>query len=253
MKKLARIHPNYIRITSLVIIIVIWQIVANHVNPMFIATPSAIFMALIQMLKDGELLGAILFSMKTLFVGFAISVVLGIIFGLLIGRYRLLENSLDFIINALYVTPLVALIPLIILWFGLGFTAKIFIVVLMAVFPILINTWAGVQKVSPNLIELGISFCANERQLFNKIIIHATLPYIMTGIRLGIGRGIIGMVIAEFFTAIGGLGGLIVNAGNHFQTAKMFVPIILLMVLGIAFTEVVKYLEKKIAPWQVQE
>ena len=159
----------------------------------------------------------------------------------------------DWLVNALYATPLVAIIPLVILWFGLGFSAKLFIVVILAIFPVLINTASGVRNVSAQLIDVGTAFAASEREIFVKIIFPAALPYMMTGLRLGIGRAIIGMVVAEFFTAITGLGALIVKYGNQYDTAAMFVPILVLMALGIALTAMVRYAEAWIAPWKATE
>ena len=131
--------------------------------------------------------------------------------GLLIGRYRVVDAATDWLVNALYATPLVAVIPLVILWLGLGDLTKLFIVTILAVFPVLINTAAGVRNVPQALIDVSTAFAANERQVFMKIILPSAVPYMMTGLRLGIGRAIIGMVVAEFFTAITGLGALIVK------------------------------------------
>jgi ABC-type nitrate/sulfonate/bicarbonate transport system permease component len=147
----------------------------------------------------------------------------------------------------------VAVIPLVILWLGLGFSAKLFIVILLATFPILINTASGVRNVSESLIDVGTAFAATEREIFTKIILPAALPYMMTGLRLGIGRAIIGMVVAEFFTAITGLGALIVKYGNQYDTASMFVPILVLMGLGILLTAAVRHAEIRIAPWKAVE
>ena len=142
---------------------------------------------------------------------------------------------------------------LVILWFGLGFTAKLFIVFLFALFPILINTSIGVRNVNRSLIDVGVAFVANERQIFTRIILPASLPYIMAGLRLGIGRAIIGMVTAEFFTAISGLGGLVVKYGNQFRTDEMLVPVIILMVLGVILTGSLQRAEQLIAPWKSNE
>jgi NitT/TauT family transport system permease protein len=139
---------------------------------------------------------------------------------------------------------------LVILWFGLGDMAKLFIVTLLAVFPVLINTAAGVRNVPAHLIDVGSAFAANERQVFLKIILPATMPYMMTGLRLGIGRAIIGMVVAEFFTAITGLGAMIVKYGNQYDTASMFVPILMLMLLGVGLTILVRKAEDYFAPWR---
>jgi NitT/TauT family transport system permease protein len=186
-----------------------------------------------------------------LVLGFVTAAVIGVAAGLLIGRYRLFDAATDWLVNALYATPLVALIPLVILWFGLGDSAKLFIIILMSVFPILINTAAGVKNVPQALIDVSTAFAANERQVFLKIILPAAVPYMMTGLRLGIGRAIIAMVVAEFFTAITGLGALIVRYGNQYDTASMFVPILVLMLLGIGLTSLVRRAEEKFAPWRI--
>ena len=171
--------------------------------------------------------------------------------GLLIGRYRVVDAATDWLINALYATPLVAVIPLVILWLGLGDLTKLFIVTILAVFPVLINTAAGVRNVPQALIDVSTAFAANERQVFMKIILPSAVPYMMTGLRLGIGRAIIGMVVAEFFTAITGLGALIVKYGNRYDTASMFVPILMLMMLGILLTWLVRRAEEHFAPWRM--
>jgi len=242
-----------LRLASFLVVMLAWEWLGRQVAPLFMSYPSAIARAAVEMTADGELGAALLESFKTLLLGFAISSLLGVALGLAIGRYRTVEAMSDWLVNALYATPLVAIIPLVILWFGLGFSAKLFIVVILAIFPILINTASGVRNVSEQLIDVGTAFAANEREIFVKIIFPAALPYMMTGLRLGIGRAIIGMVVAEFFTAITGLGALIVKYGNQYDTASMFVPILVLMALGIALTAMVRYAEAWIAPWKTTE
>jgi NitT/TauT family transport system permease protein len=215
--------------------------------------PSAIAVAATQMIATGELLVGLVSSLRTLVVAFFIASVVGTVLGLLIGRYRMVDAATDWLVNALYATPLVAIIPLVILWFGLGNTSKTFIVTILALFPILINTTAGVRNVPKQLIDVGDAFAANERQIFTKIILPSALPYMMTGLRLGVGRAIIGMVVAEFFTAITGLGALIVKYGNQYDTASMFVPIFVLMLLGIGLSFAVRRAEEWIAPWKTTE
>jgi len=124
------------------------------------------------------------------------------------------------------------------------------IIFVLAVSPIVMNTWAGVKSVPRTLLELGDAFVASDSAVMRKIILPATLPYIMTGLRLAVGRSIIAMVVAEFFTSISGLGGVILAAGEGLETAKMFVPVILLMILGLSLTHLVSWLEHKVAPWQ---
>jgi ABC-type nitrate/sulfonate/bicarbonate transport system permease component len=183
-------------------------------------------------------------------VGFVGASVVGIVLGLLIGRYKMVDAATDWLINALYAMPMVAIIPLVILWFGLGEAAKLFIVGILSVFPVLINTAAGVRNVPQSLIDVSTAFAASERQVFTKIILPSAVPYMMTGLRLGIGRAIIGMVVAEFFTAITGLGAVIVKYGNQYDTASMFVPLLVLMLLGIGLTYGVRRLEEMFAPWK---
>ncbi|MGD9902119.1 MAG: ABC transporter permease [Vicinamibacterales bacterium] len=249
----ARSRAARVRLISILVVLGTWELVGRQVSPLFMASPSAVAIAAVRLVRNGELIAALLSSMQTLMLGFAIAAVVGVVLGLLIGRYRLVDAATDWLINALYSTPLVAITPLVILWFGLGDVAKLFIVSILAVFPILINTAAGVRNVPHALIDVGTAFAANERQIFTKIILPAAVPYIMTGLRLGIGRAIIAMVVAEFFTAITGLGALIVKFGNQFDTASMFVPILVLMIMGIGLTALVRRAEDAFAPWRTRD
>jgi ABC-type nitrate/sulfonate/bicarbonate transport system permease component len=144
-------------------------------------------------------------------------------------------------------------VPLIILWAGLGVVGKVVILVSIAIFPVIINTYAGIKDVRGSLLEIGAAYSATKTQIFFKIILPAAVPFIMAGIRLAVGLAIIGLVVAEFFTAISGLGGLITNYANVFQTAKVFVPIIVIAVLGVALTELVVQIEKRLSRWRVLE
>jgi len=242
-----------VRIVSIIGVVGAWEVLGRQVDPLFMSYPSAIAVAGTHMVATGELLVGLVSSLRTLVVAFVIAAVIGTALGLLIGRYRMVDAATDWLVNALYATPLVAIIPLVILWFGLGNTAKTFIVTILALFPILINTTAGVRNVPKQLIDVGDAFAANERQIFTKIILPSALPYMMTGLRLGVGRAIIGMVVAEFFTAITGLGALIVKYGNQYDTASMFVPIFVLMLLGIGLSFAVRRAEEWIAPWKAME
>lgn len=239
-----------VRLISMVVVVGAWEIIGRRVSPLFLSYPTAIVQAGFVMAASGELFGALLSSLRTLVVGFITAAVVGVSLGLLIGRYRMVDAATDWLVNALYATPLVAVIPLVILWFGLGDTAKLFIVTILAVFPVLINTAAGVRHVPHALIDVSTAFAASERQVFMKIILPSAVPYMMTGLRLGIGRAIIGMVVAEFFTAITGLGAVIVKYGNQYDTASMFVPILVLMTLGVILTSIVRRFEEMFAPWR---
>jgi ABC-type nitrate/sulfonate/bicarbonate transport system permease component len=242
-----------VRIVSVALTFLAWEAYGRQVDAVFMSYPTAILAAVPQMVMSGELLRALLSSLQALVVGLVIAVGFGTLLGLLMGRYRLVDQILDVQINALYATPNVALVPLVILWFGLGLTAKIFIIFLAAFFPIIVNTYAGVRNVSRGLVEVALAEGASERQVFSKIVVPAALPFITTGIRLAMGRAVVGMVVAELFTAVSGLGGAIVIYGNAFATDKLFVIIILLALIGLALTESVRLLERRLAPWKETE
>ena len=246
-------HPNVIRVTSVVLFLLLWEYVGRRMDPIFMTYPTAVARAAVEITRSGELPEAFLLSMLSFGLGLGISIVAGIVIGLLIGQFWFLEYTLDPYINALYAIPRVALIPLVILWFGLELTGKVVIVISIAIFPVIINTYAGVKDVRGSLLEIGRAHAATGSQIFFKIVLPAALPFIMAGVRLAVGLGIIGMIVAEFFTAIKGLGGLIVLYSNSFATAKLFVPIIAVGVLGVLLTQAVLYIEHRLAPWRLSE
>ena len=231
------------------VILTLWEIIGSRINPLFFSRPSVIAVEFWESLLSGELGDATLTSLRPLAFGYFLCT-LGIPIGILIGRFRVMEAAFGPFVTAAYSMPLVALIPLYVLWFGLGFTVKVAIVFTMGVFPVIINAWAGVKSVPKTLIEVGTAFVAPQRSILRSIVIPATIPHIMTGMRLAIGRCVVAVVVAEFFTAINGLGGLIINAGNQFNTAGIFVPVLVLMVIGVGLTQLIGSLEHKVAPWQ---
>ncbi len=239
-----------IRVISLAVIIIAWELYGRSVNPILFTYPSAIAAAFGELVASGELQSYLGQSLQVLSYGLLLSVAVGVPAGVLIARFKTLELAIEFYINALYSTPMVAFVPLIVLWFGFRVPAKVVIVFLFMVFPILINTQQGVKTVDRGLLEVARSFCSTERQLWGDVILPSALPFIAAGLRLAIGRGLVGMVIAEFYTSITGLGYLIVRYANAFETAKLFVPIVVLMVMGVLLIQGAKALELWIAPWQ---
>ena len=191
-------------------------------------------------------------SLQPFVVGFGLAIIIGVPLGLVIGRFRAVEAAIGIYVTAGYAMPLLALVPLLMLWLGLGFAVKAAVVMLMSVFPVCINTWAGVNAVPKSLIDVGRSFVAPNQAILRRIVLPATLPYIMAGIRLSVGRAVVGMIIAEFFTAISGLGAIIINSANNFDTARMFVPVVVLMALATALTALIGAIERKVAPWQAE-
>ena len=245
--------PRWVITTASVCgMLILWEIFGRDVNPVFGSYPSAIAVAFWQLLKSGELGSALLESLQPFAAGYFLAIVIGVPIGLIVGRFRWAEAAFGIYITAGYAMPLVALVPLLVLWLGLGFAVKAAVVFLMALFPICINTWLGVTAVPKTLIEVGKSFVAPPMVILRRIVLPATLPYIMAGIRLAVGRAVVAMVIAEFFTTISGLGAVIINSANNFDTATMFVPIIVLMVLAIGLNGFIGWVEGKVAPWQAE-
>lgn len=238
-----------IRAVSLAVVLSAWQIGGQQVDSVLFTTPTAVAVAAVQMVASGELLSYLWPSLVILIVGLAISAVAGIAVGLLLARFWVMDVALDMYVTFLYSTPTVALVPLIVLWVGFEFTAKVVILFLFAFFPLVINTYQGVKHVDPRLLEVGRAFRCSERQLWSNIVLPAALPFIVTGLRLAVGRGLIGMVLADLYTAISGIGYLIVRSASTYRVDKMFVPIVVLGLLGITLTALLRAAERWVAPW----
>ena len=246
-----RLMPRWlITLMSVSGLLLLWEIFGRDINPVFGSYPSAIAEAFWDLAQSGKLAAAMSESLRPFVVGYCLAILLGVPLGLVIGRYRVAEAALGIYVTAGYAMPLVALVPLLVLWLGLGFAVKAAVVFLMSVFPICINTWLGVKSVPKTLIDVGKSLVASDAVILRRIVLPATLPYIMAGIRLAVGRAVVGMVIAEFFTSISGLGAIIINSANNFDTATMFVPIIVLMVLAVSLNSLIGKFERVVAPWQ---
>lgn len=239
-----------LRISSVVVLLLAWQIYGRMVNPILLSYPTAVVSAGIDMIKDGSLPQALGASLVVLGFGLLGGVVVGVILGLAAGRSEAFAALLEFPVNALYATPAVALIPIIVLWFGFEAKAKIVVVFLFVVFPVLINTMRGVQEVDPELMEVARTFCSNERRMWIDLILPSALPYIVTGIRLAIGRALIGVIVAEYYTALSGLGHLIAENADTFQTARMFVPIVVIALLGVVLTGLLQWAEHRLVQWR---
>jgi ABC-type nitrate/sulfonate/bicarbonate transport system permease component len=245
--------PRWVITTaSLGVFVLVWQFFGRFIDPVFGSYPSQIALAFIELAQSGKLWTALLESLQPFVVGYGLAILIAVPLGLVVGRFRFAEASLGIYVTAGYAMPLVALVPLLVLWLGLGFKVKVAIVFLMSLFPICINTWLGVTAVPKTLIEVGKSFVAPDSVILRRIILPATLPYIMAGIRLAVGRAVVAMVIAEFFTSISGLGAIIINAANNFDTATMFVPIVVLMVMAIGLNSLIGVVERWVAPWQAE-
>jgi len=190
--------PNAIRTVSVAVFFAVWEVFGRRMDPIFMAPPSAIFQAALELMRSGVLRKALIESLWPFAAGMALTVVIGIAVGIAIAQWRVVEYICDPFINALYAIPRIALVPLIILWAGLEFAGKVTILVSVAVFPIIVNTYAGFRDVRGAMLEIGRAYGATDTQIFFKIILPAAIPFIMAGIRLSVGLAIIGIIVAEF-------------------------------------------------------
>ena len=238
-----------LRILSLIIVLTLWEVLGGEADPVLFTTPTKIASAAVVMIGSGELWQYLWPSLVVLAIGLTLAAVCGVLIGLSLARFWILDVTLSVYITFLYSTPTVALVPLIVLWAGFETKAKVIILFLFAFFPMVINTYQGVKSVDPKLLEVGRAFRCSEGQLWRNIVLPAALPFIVTGLRLALGRALIGMVLADLYTAISGIGYLIVRTASTYQVDKMFVPIVTLGLLGVTFTALLRLAEKYVAPW----
>lgn len=241
-----------IRMLSLVIVLGAWEYIGRHINPVLFTYPTAVANAAVKMIASGELWKYLSQSLIVLFAGLGLAAIFGIALGLIMARFWVIDIALDTYITALYSIPSVALVPVLVLWFGFEMTAKIAVVFLFTFFPIVINTYQGVKNVDKHLLEVGRAFRCSERNLWTHIVLPAAVPFIVAGLRLAIGRGLIGMVLADLYTAITGIGYLISRYASIYRTDAMFVPVVTLGILGITLTSLLRFIERRLAPWMHQ-
>jgi NitT/TauT family transport system permease protein len=231
--------------------LLIWWALSASVGHGFLPSPLETAQAALRMAGDGSLGRATLQSLYSLLAGFALAAIVAIPVGLAMGGIRLLGAVLEPYVDALSAMPRVAFLPLIIVFLGLGYEAKIFMVFIGAVMPILINTYAGVLQSDGDLIEMARSVGAGRLAIFRKVVLPGALPFIMTGLRIGASLALINTVVAELYTAVSGLGGLLSIYGNSFRMAPYFVIVIDLALLGVALMSVVRLFERRIMRWRV--
>lgn len=244
-----KLYEWSVRLGSLLVLVGLWQLYGSRVNKALFAPPTAVAAAGAEMVFSGELWHYLSGSLQVLAIGFSISLVIGIPLGVAMARSKTVYYALDWYVDAFNSTPNVALVPLITLIFGFDVSAKVIVVVISSVFAVIVNTEQGVRNVDRRLIEVAQSFRSSERQLWGDVVVPSALPYIAAGLRLAVGRALVGMVVAEFFTSITGVGYLIVRYGNSFQPDHLLVPIVVVMALGIVLTSITRGIEKRIAPW----
>jgi ABC-type nitrate/sulfonate/bicarbonate transport system permease component len=233
-----------------------WELLLTYifpVNPFFFTKPSLIAAAFKEQIQGAKLWHDLAVSSQAFLWGFSFAVIVGIPVGLVMGWRRRVEYSLDPFLTALYASPLVALAPLFIIVFGVGVLGKAALVFLLAVFPFIFNAFAGVKSTDSLLINVIRSYGGSEKDLYLKVILPSTMPYIIAGARLAIGRGLVGVIVGEFYAASEGIGFAITQAGDTYRLPDMFVGIIILSLIAVGLTELMRKLELMVAPWRTTD
>lgn len=219
------------------------------VSPLFLSSPSGVAMRMFHVFADGSIWPNILATANVAAWGAFLAVAVGVPVGVLMGRSLLLRDVLEPFIIAVAAAPIVAFLPLLIIWLGIGATSKIALVFIGSVFVIVINTEAGVRQIDRRLVETARSFTATEMEVLWKIVLPAALPFIVAGMRLAIARVLIMVVVAEFFAATVGLGYMIFQAGSQYDTTLVFVGVVILAGTGVILNALLRAAERRIAPW----
>ena len=248
-------EPYVLGIGFIALLLLLWQSIPYCFTlppgmALFFTTPTKIGAAFYRLLMNGELEKHFYVSALAFVVGLGFSILVGLPLGLLTGRSRILDALLDPYITAFNATPRIIWLPLLILWFGIGIWSKIVIVFAGAVFPLLINTYVGVKNVNRVLVNVVRSFGANEWQVMKIVVLPNSLPYIIAGLRLAIGRAILGVVVGEFFGSSQGLGYMIASAASNYKVDIVFVGVSIFMGLSLILTMSVKGLESRLANWR---
>ncbi|MCE2528071.1 MAG: ABC transporter permease subunit [Actinomycetia bacterium] len=244
---LGRIPPRVVRIASVVLVLVTWE-VAGRAAPRWASYPWEIGAAFVD--NADRIAEAFVETFKAVGVGYALSVVGGVLIGFGMARIRVVKVALDPYVAVLYSTPRITLIPLAILLIGIGFNLRVLMSVLASIFPMIINTYAAVDSVSGELEETARSFTASKWSITRTVLIPGAIPGIFVGMRVGIIRALVGVIVAEMTAGAAGVGALLLVFGRFFQSEKLFGPVLLLGLVSILLTRGLSYLERKLAPWQ---
>ena len=252
-----RLEPAILGTIGVSVLLLVWEVLPRIVplsagTKLFFTTPSQIVGTLWRLFATGAIWGPLGVSASGFAIGLGIAIVVGLPLGVLIGRSRTLNDMLDPFITAFNATPRLVFLPLVMLWFGLGLWTKVIIVFIGALFPILINTYEGVRNADRTLINVVRSFGASEWDVARLVVVPNAMPYIIAGLRLAIGRAVLGVVVAEFFGSESGLGVMMVQAAGRYQVDVVFSGLIVFAALSLAMTAMVQVLENRLSRWRPQ-
>jgi NitT/TauT family transport system permease protein len=250
-QRIAASHTTY-RVLTFALFAAAWEAYASQARSLLIPRFSDTVTGFFALIADRRFWDALLISNQSLVFGFAIAVVLGIPLGLAMGRFRVAERAADVYLNILLVTPMAALIPLLLMSLGLTLASRVVLVVLFSIVMVVVNSRAGVRQVDPSLIEMARSFGASERQVWWRILLPGSLPAVMTGVRIGLGRAVTGMVIVELLMVAVGIGGLILEYRGFFQADLLYATVVIVVLEALALISFARWLERRVTPWAWQ-
>ncbi|MCR9087772.1 MAG: ABC transporter permease [Rhodobacteraceae bacterium] len=245
------IRPSvFLPLVSLVVVFGGWEIVGRSINPLLFAPPSEVLRQFGELLQTGELQDAAMVTVRALFLGYFLAVVVGIPFGILMGAWTRFGDILQPYLYAIFATPRVVLVPLIVVWFGIGFEARLFLVFFWSMIAISVNTAQGVRHARPDLVEVARSFQATRLQMARHVLIPGAIPFVVSGLRIGAERAIVGVIIGEMFLQIVGLGGVITKGSQELLPAKMLCAVAVIAVLGTIIVTALDTVEKRFQDWK---
>jgi ABC-type nitrate/sulfonate/bicarbonate transport system permease component len=236
----------------IVLFLLSWELLFQFkvVSPLFISAPSRVVLALLTIIKDGSLLKNLTVSAKEFVLGYGAAIIVGLPVGIILGWFKVIKASFGPFIAAMQATPRIALMPLFIIWFGLGITSKIVVVLLSAIFPLIVNLQVAMSTIDSDLVQVSRSYGASRWQIFRSIALPTSLPFLITGLRLAAGRGLLGVIVAEVFGGAEGLGYMIQYAGATFQTDKVFAGVLVVAVTGISLDFALNRLGRHFDRWR---
>jgi NitT/TauT family transport system permease protein len=248
-----RLGKVVLPIVSLAIFFVAWQIVGTHTNPILFTTPIKVAQAFWDLLMNGQLAPAFGGALRDLGIGYGAAAVVGIVVGLAMGRSPVVERMLNPYVNFFQATPLIALVPLVIIWFGVTLEARVVVVFILGVWSIIINTSTGVKETSPSLLDVGRIYKLNALQVVRDVQLPNAVPHIFAGLRIALGKALIGVMIAQMEISITGLGGIVINYGDAFKTAYLLAGVVTASLVGVIAAMFLEVVRKRVFPWTEDE
>jgi NitT/TauT family transport system permease protein len=240
----------WLPVLSLVLVLGGWELVGRSIDPLLFAPPSVVASQFGALVATGELQAAAAVTMRTLFLGYALAVLAGIPFGIAMGVWPRLGDVLQPYLYAIFATPRVVVVPLIVVWFGIGFEARLFLVFFWSAIAISVNTAQGVRHARPDLVEVARSFQASRVQLARHVLIPGAIPFVLAGLRIGAERAIVGVIIGGIFLQIVGLGGIITEGSSELLPAKMLCAVAVIAVMGTVLVTALDLLERRFQNWK---